>query len=92
MITNLPTQLRDWRCDLRAINETQNVARAYRVSVTHDLFGHWIVELSWGRVGTSGTGLSLSFESDGAARRFVERTLVRRASAPKRIGVPYRPA
>ncbi|MCE7798123.1 WGR domain-containing protein [Sphingobium sufflavum] len=89
MIT-LPTPLTDWRCDLRAVDHAKNVARAYSVHIAGDLFGHWVVDLCWGRLGTSGTGVRVSFDDDGAARRFVERVLARRASAPRRIGVPYR--
>jgi predicted DNA-binding WGR domain protein len=87
----VPTQLVDWRCDLEARDSARNIARAYRVSATQDLFGHWIVDLSWGRIGTAGSGLSVSFACPIAARRFVERTLARRASAPRRLGVEYRP-
>lgn len=65
----LPTQLVEWRCDLEAVDDGWNIARAYSVSVTQDLFGQWIVDLRWGRIGTLGTGLKLTFESDSAARR-----------------------
>lgn len=84
-----PTKLVDWRCALEALDRDRNVARAYRIMATRDLFGHTIVELRWGRIGRCGTGLTVSFACEEAARRFIRRTLVKRASAPKRIGVSY---
>ena len=85
----LPTQLVDWRCALEAVDRDRNVARAYRIVATQDLFGHTIVELHWGRIGRRGAGLTVSFTCEEAARRFIRRTLAKRASAPRRIGVSY---
>lgn len=85
----MPTQLVDWHCALQAVDPAHNVARAYRIETTRDLFGHIIVELGWGRIGRRGSGLTISFSDEEAARRFVQRTLTRRASAPRRIGVAY---
>lgn len=84
-----PTQLIDWRCKLEAADPARNIARAYRIQATRDLFGHTIVTLRWGRIGQHGAGLTVSFASEEAARRFIQRTLVKRASAPRRIGIAY---
>lgn len=85
----LPTQLIDWQCELEARNPERNVARAYRLSATQDLFGHWIIDMAWGRIGTRGSGMRVSFEDGCAARNFINRTLARRASAETRIGARY---
>jgi predicted DNA-binding WGR domain protein len=84
-----PTKIVDWRCDLEAVDRDRNVARAYRIVATRDLFGHIVVELRWGRIGRRGAGLTVSFACEEAARRFIHRTLVKRASAQRRIGVGY---
>ena len=86
---DMPTLLIDYRCAMEAIDRSRNIARAYRIAVSKDLFGHTIVELRWGRIGRPGTGLTVSFTSEEAARRFIQRALVKRASAPRRIGVAY---
>ncbi|OYX47400.1 WGR domain-containing protein [Novosphingobium sp. CECT 9465] len=70
-----------------------NVARRYVISRSQDLFGVSIVELTWGRIGTRGQGKRLSFAdaADAAdAEHFIAGLLRRRASATRRIGVPYR--
>ncbi|UYY79568.1 WGR domain-containing protein [Sphingomonas sp. R1] len=86
---DLPTKLIDWRCELQARCDAKNMARSYEITVSKDLFGCVLVELAWGRIGAAGSRLRVSFQSEAAARQFVERTLSRRASAPRRIGVEY---
>jgi predicted DNA-binding WGR domain protein len=87
----LPTRLIDYHHAMEAVDQTRNIARAYRIEASPDLFGHVIVALHWGRIGRRGSSLRVSFASEEAARRFVQRTLARRASAPRRIGVAYHP-
>ncbi len=76
---------------LQAINPARNIARRYAVEVSTDLFGHIIVDLNWGRIGTKGQNRSLSFAQAQDATKFVRQTLSRRASAKKRLGVSYEP-
>ncbi len=83
------TQLIDYQCELEAVDDCRNIARAYRIDATRDLFGHVIVALRWGRIGRRSAGLTISFENEDAASRFIRRTLTKRASAPRRIGVAY---
>lgn len=85
----LPTKLTDYRCDLEAVDRHRNIARGYRIRACRDLFGHTIVDLHWGRIGCRGSGLTVSFEDEVAAGNFIKRTLAKRASAPRRFGVPY---
>nr|WP_277923770.1 WGR domain-containing protein [Sphingomonas sp. TREG-RG-20F-R18-01] len=84
-----PTNLIDHQCELEAVAERRNIARAYQIDATRDLFGHIIVALRWGRIGKRPAGLTVSFETEAAASRFIQRALAKRASAPRRIGVGY---
>ena len=76
---------------LQAIDPARNIARRYAIEASADLFGHIIIDLHWGRIGTKGQGRTVSFAHVPDATRFVRQTLNRRARAKKRIGVPYRP-
>ena len=74
---------------LQAIDPMRNIARGYAIHATADLFGYWIVDLHWGRVGTRGQCRKLSFAQEQDAVGFVRTTLARRGSAKRRIGVGY---
>jgi predicted DNA-binding WGR domain protein len=78
------------RIRLQAVDQDRNIARGYEIDASPDLFGHWIVALHWGRLGTRGQSRLLSFSEPRQAARFVRGTLRRRASAKRRIGVPYK--
>ena len=73
----------------QAIDEGRNISRDYRLSVSVDLFGWFIVERRWGRIGSKGQSLTSSFSTRAAAERFVASIRARRAGAKKRIGVGY---
>lgn len=75
---------------LRAIDPTRNVARDYSIWITPNLFGQWIVETRWGRIGTSGKSQQRSFADPLAARAYVRSVLRTRRRARARIGVDYR--
>ncbi|WP_230487970.1 WGR domain-containing protein [Novosphingobium sp. ES2-1] len=75
---------------LEAVCGERNIARRYTVALSQDLFGASIVDFAWGRIGSRGQGRAVSFASEDEAARFARQLLRRRASAPKRIGVPYR--
>lgn len=76
---------------LLARDDVRNIRRGYRIERSVDLFGHHIVEWGWGRVGTAGEARQVSFAEQTAAVQFVRTLLRRRDSAPRRLGVPYRP-
>jgi predicted DNA-binding WGR domain protein len=76
---------------LQAIDSARNIARRYAIEASADLFGHIIVDLHWGRIGTKGQSRTVSFAQAQDASRFIRQTLNRRASAKKRLGVGYRP-
>jgi len=77
--------------ELTAFDPTRNVRRRYAISITPDLFGVYIVETQWGRIGTRGQSKCFSFLDRDQADRYVAAVLRRRATAEHRIGVPYRP-
>jgi predicted DNA-binding WGR domain protein len=64
--------------------------RAYRIVAGRDLFGVWMVEMTYGRIGTLGRTKALSFDRVEDAVVAVRESLRRRATAPRRIGVAYR--
>lgn len=78
--------------DLVALDPARNVRRRWRVAAYRDLFGRVIIETGWGRIGTRGRELVRSFSDEGEAHAYVRALLARRARAPRRIGVAYRPA
>jgi hypothetical protein len=64
--------------------------RSYRLEAGTDLFGAWLVEITYGRIGTPGRCVRYVARDEAEARQLVRKTLRRRASARKRIGVSYR--
>jgi hypothetical protein len=64
--------------------------RAYRIVAGRDLFGVWMVEMSYGRIGTLGRTKARSYICIEDAAVAVRESLRRRATAPRRIGVAYR--
>lgn len=75
---------------LEACDPARNRFRAYRLDVARDLFGAWLVEVKFGRIGAKGRRLVSALDDEHAARRMVRKRLQRRDRAPKRIGVAYR--
>ena len=78
-----------FRIRLEAKNPEKGHLRAYRIDAGHDLFGRWSIEVTYGRIGRRGRSVTYSAADDAAAAAIVRNCLHRRASAPKRIGVPY---
>lgn len=74
---------------LRAIDPTRNIARAYFIEASRDLFGWIVVERRWGRIGGAGRGDRRAFPTASAAESHIRSLLARRATAPRRIGVAY---
>lgn len=75
---------------LVAVHPERNVRRTYRLALGRDLFGDWTVELRYGRMGQRGQERRITCDSLEEARRVARAYLRRRASAPRRIGCPYR--
>jgi len=74
---------------LEARDPARNIHRAYGISAGQDLFGEWIVAITYGRIGARGHSKTVAVEDKAAAARYVERCIKRRETAPRRIGVGY---
>jgi predicted DNA-binding WGR domain protein len=72
---------------LEARDPARNRFRHYQLDVARDLFGAWLVEIKFGRIGAKGRKLVSALDDEHAARRMVCERLKRRAGAPKRIEV-----
>lgn len=77
---------------LEARNPARNVMRAYRITLSEDLFGAFLVETRFGRIGTFGRLQTNSFDTEVLARSFIERCLSRRRGSVRRNGAPYETA
>lgn len=73
----------------QAIDPSRNVARDYFLWLETDLFGWTTVERRWGRIGTKGQGIIISFADNDHADRMAQQVRKRRKSAFHRIGVCY---
>ena len=80
----------DFRIILEARNPARGCLRHYRVEAGTDLFGIWVVVISYGRIGTAGRSRSFVVRDEDEARRLAQTILKRRATAPRRIGAAYR--
>jgi len=74
---------------LQANDPEQNLHRFYRIEYGQDLFGQWIVEVNYGRVGCKGRSLITLYNSQKDAQSYVKQALKRRQSSVNLIGVTY---
>ena len=74
---------------LEAKNPATDCFRSYRVEAGTDLFGTWMVEVTFGRIGSRGRTLQYTTTEEDAAKNLVRTILMQRASARRRIGVAY---
>jgi predicted DNA-binding WGR domain protein len=75
---------------LEACDPARNIHRAYHLAAGSDLFGHWVVEITYGRIGAKGRTKVVPVADEAEARSYVQTCLKRRESAPKRIGIGYK--
>ena len=73
-----------------AHNDEKNHHRHYRVTVGRDLLDDWTVAICYGRTGQVGREIRYAASQEEAMRAIIRDRLLRRLSAPKRIGCPYR--
>jgi predicted DNA-binding WGR domain protein len=74
---------------LEARDPVRNIHRAYSLAYGQDLFGNWIVETTYGRIGGKGRTLVTVVDNEDEALQYVRKCLRRRESAPKRLGIGY---
>jgi len=75
---------------LEAKNPEKGNFRSYAIDAGPDFFGHWEIEVTYGRIGRRGRSVTYSAPDDMAAATIIRHCLKKRSSAPKRIGVPYK--
>jgi len=75
---------------LEARDPARNIHRAYSLAYGQDLFGNWIVETIYGRIGAKGRTIVTVVDNEDEAIKHVQKALKRRQSAPKRIGTEYK--
>jgi hypothetical protein len=63
--------------------------RAYLLEAGTDLFGAWLVDVTYGRIGTRGRRIRYVVADETEARKMVRENLRRRSTAKKRIGAAY---
>jgi hypothetical protein len=56
---------------LEARNPTRNIWRAYHIAAGQDLFGDWVVELTYGRIGANGRTKTVLVADEAAAYSYV---------------------
>lgn len=74
---------------LEAKDASRNIHRAYSIAFGQDLFGNWVVETTYGRIGGKGRTLVTVVDNENEALKYVRKCLRRRESAPKRLGTGY---
>jgi len=75
---------------LEACDPARNCWRSYHVEAGRDLFGTWVVAVTFGRIGAArGRTVTYVAGDELGAQRLARACLRRRASAPKRIGAAY---
>jgi predicted DNA-binding WGR domain protein len=74
---------------LEARDPACNHFRAYRIDAGTDLLGDWLVDVTYGRIGTPGRTIRHVASDEAEARKIVRHCLQRRRTAPRRIGVAY---
>lgn len=87
----MPNDCAPWpsSISLRAVDPARKIARHYQIDISTDLFGLWVVDYRWGRIGTAGQARRASFPVADEAQDFVRELIRRRAGAKRRIGVSY---
>lgn len=81
--------MEQFRAELQASDPARGIFRAYRIEAGTDLFGDWLVDVTYGRIGARGRRIRHLAANEQEAQRIVRHCLQRRSTAPKRIGVPY---
>ena len=64
--------------ELQAIDADRGFAREWSIVLSRDLFGSWIIDTRWGRVGTKGQRRRVAHAVEADADRVIRRLLRRR--------------
>ncbi len=75
---------------LEACAPERNIWRSYHIAAGQDIFGDWVVELTYGLIGAKGRKQTILVPDEAAAQQYVRKCLKKRENAPKRIGIDYK--
>jgi hypothetical protein len=75
---------------LEACDPERNRWRSYHIAAGQDLFGDWVVVLTYGRIASKGRTKTIPMPDEATAHRYMQSCLRKRESAPKRIGIGYK--
>jgi predicted DNA-binding WGR domain protein len=75
---------------LQARFPEKNIFRAYSLWIGQDLLGDWVLQITYGRIGSKGTTKTYLCASKEDALHKVKTILKRRQSSYKRIGCDYK--
>jgi predicted DNA-binding WGR domain protein len=78
------------RIYLEARDPARNCFRQWQLDAQHDLFGSYLVRITYGRIGAQGRTITRSFSDPREAARYIRTAIARRKSSPRRIGISYR--
>ena len=79
-----------FRAELQACDPARGIFRDYRIEAGMDLLGDWLVDVTYGRIGSKGRRIRYVATDEREARKIVRHCLQRRATARRRIGAEYR--
>lgn len=74
---------------MQACKQESNISREYLCVLDRDLFGHYVLKTSWGRIGGHMQSRTVSFSNEIDALKGTSKILKRRSTLRKRIGVSY---
>ena len=66
-----------------------NIRRSYLIEAGEDIFGEWVVEINYGRIGCKGRKKVFLMDCEEDAKKEVKKRLKKRERLVKRIGVGY---
>lgn len=75
---------------LQARSPERNTSRAYSLWLGQDLFGNWVIQVIYGRIGSKGITKVYVFPSREEVYQRLKLILRRRASSQKRLGCSYK--
>lgn len=75
---------------LEARNPSRNLFRSYHAEISQDLFGDWLLDITYGRIGTKGHTIRQVSATAEAAKESLIRCLKRRKAAPKKYDCSYK--
>ncbi len=74
---------------LRAIHPEKKIFREYNLHLSKDLFGFWLLQANYGRIGSTGKTKSYGFQDYRVSFDKMMTLLNKRLKSRKKMGCPY---